>query len=320
MKELSNITFYLFFSSLFLIFILTFVYFFFIQDKKKTFSTFSNTFQIKIILNIALLSAFITAFLVVFYQFTPLLVFPWLRVAFEGLFVKIAGFVFGPIIGIASALITELAVLIFVSSYFHYKYLLVLISVGAFSGLVKVFLTAKVKPKQLLFLLLFAILFFFVLTMLFFGISFYNQNSELYNSAFAWDDFFINFQKQYLTSFSFQTISFYSILLLFLIMLVVWVCAVYCINWKSKNFLTKLISKKSLLNILPIAVLAIFSEYFVSVFISTSANQSLFGETAKDGFILFVVAITIAPFKMIINIFIIYRVWTLFHLYLNKKS
>lgn len=80
----------------------------------------------------------------------------------------------------------------------------------------------------------------------------------------------------------------------------------FLINNRRKR--PSFISLKTLRNVLPILVLAFFAEYFVSVFISTSANQSVFGESSQSGFILLTMALLIAPFKIAINTFIIYQV------------
>ncbi|AKU79275.1 ECF transporter S component [Spiroplasma turonicum] len=65
----------------------------------------------------------------------PITVFPPIRIAFEGVMVKITGFIFGPIIGVLVALITEVLVMIFVPSFIHPAFIIVVISFGFIAGI-----------------------------------------------------------------------------------------------------------------------------------------------------------------------------------------
>ncbi|ASP27803.1 hypothetical protein SCORR_v1c00280 [Spiroplasma corruscae] len=65
----------------------------------------------------------------------PITVFPPIRIAFEGVMVKITGFIFGPIIGVMVAIITEVLVMIFVPSFIHPAFIIVVISFGFIAGI-----------------------------------------------------------------------------------------------------------------------------------------------------------------------------------------
>ncbi|WP_339020952.1 hypothetical protein [Spiroplasma endosymbiont of Atherix ibis] len=70
----------------------------------------------------------------------PVTVFPPIRIAFEGVMVKITGFIFGPIIGVLVALITEVLVMIFVPSFIHPAFIIVIICYGFIAGIGSSFL------------------------------------------------------------------------------------------------------------------------------------------------------------------------------------
>ena len=168
MPNTSTIVSYFFYCSLAIIFLLMIVYFCYFRFAKQSFYSYSISLQIRSILGVSLLSAVSVAIVFTFSQFSSVMVIPSVRVAFEGILVKVAGFLFGPVVGIVSAIVTELAVLIFVPTYFYHKFLLILMSFGAFSGLVRVFLTSKAKTNGLLTLIYLGIALFFVLTLFFF--------------------------------------------------------------------------------------------------------------------------------------------------------
>lgn len=53
----------------------------------------------------------------------PITVLPPIRIAFEGLMIKITGYMFGPIIGIICAAVTDILVMLFVPSYIIVYYI-----------------------------------------------------------------------------------------------------------------------------------------------------------------------------------------------------
>ncbi len=83
---------------------------------------------------IALLTSVSVTVTVVVSKVFPITVFPPVRIAFEGIMVKIAGFIFGPIVGFMSGTLTDLICILFVPSYIHIAYLIVIASFGFLSG------------------------------------------------------------------------------------------------------------------------------------------------------------------------------------------
>jgi ECF transporter S component (folate family) len=104
-------------------------------------------FTTKNIAYITMFTAISVSITIVISLTIPITVFPPIRVAFEGIMVKITGFIFGPIVGIVVGLITELLVTIFVPSFIHPAYVLVTIAYGFVSGVGASFLRAG-KGKE----------------------------------------------------------------------------------------------------------------------------------------------------------------------------
>lgn len=309
-----DLTLYFFLISLGVLFLLGVGYQIVFWKKGVFFGRYSLHYQIKKIVIIALFSATSTSILFVCWQFLPLTVLPAARVAFEGVLVKIAGFLFGPFVGIISAITTELAVLIFMPTYFHYKYLLVLISFGFFAGLVKTIINWKRMIKWELFLAYLGLIIFFVISQLFFYLSL-SRNNAL--SLTNFESLITAFKNKYLVHFNFETGVFYGNLACFLLLFIL--ITIMAVVVPSKRYKLKFISKKTLRKVLPIFIFALFSEYLISVFIATNANQSVFGESTRGGFILFTSSILLAPFKIIINTIIIYNVWNACQFYISRK-
>lgn len=65
----------------------------------------------------------------------PITVFPPIRIAFEGIMIKITGMIFGPVIGLIVGLITELLTMLFIPSFIHPAYLFVAIGFGFWAGM-----------------------------------------------------------------------------------------------------------------------------------------------------------------------------------------
>ena len=107
-------------------------------------------FTTKNIAYITMLSAVsVTVTIVVSITF-PITVFPPIRIAFEGLMVKITGYIFGPIVGLMSGVITDALALLFVPSYIHIAYIIVIASFGFLSGCISSFNKAVGRHKFVL--------------------------------------------------------------------------------------------------------------------------------------------------------------------------
>ncbi|PPE06593.1 ECF transporter S component [Mesoplasma corruscae] len=65
----------------------------------------------------------------------PITVFPPIRVAFEGIMIKITGMIFGPIVGLIVGLVTELLTMLFIPSFIHPAYFFVAIGFGFWAGI-----------------------------------------------------------------------------------------------------------------------------------------------------------------------------------------
>ena len=301
----------LFWSTVSIIFLACLGLFFF-KTKKKSFSQLSVHYQIKNLLIISLLAAISVSVLFLFSKFSSVVVLPNFRTAFSGILVKISGFAFGPIIGIVSALITEFLLYLFIPTYFHYKFLLLLMSFGAFAGMVRYLLIFKIKKISLqIFLIYLFLTAFFLLTQFFFYI---NGNSTLSSI-----NLFKVLKTKYLLVFHFESFIFYSNLIAFSFLYLILNLIVFII-FNKKNYFKKIITKQTARKVLPIFFFAILSEYFISLPLGSYANQSVFGETSRSGFILFSSAIFFAPIKIIVNTFIIYNTWNALKKHFNRKT
>jgi len=92
-------------------------------------------FTTKNIAYITMFTAVSVSVTVVISLTVPITVFPPVRIAFEGVMVKITGFIFGPIVGVIVGLITEALVMIFVPSFVHPAYIIVIICYGYIAGI-----------------------------------------------------------------------------------------------------------------------------------------------------------------------------------------
>ncbi|WP_031542449.1 ECF transporter S component [Mesoplasma photuris] len=114
--------------------------------RKKNIPYNGLKFTTRNITYIAMMIAVSVAVTVVISVTLPITVFPPIRVAFEGIMIKITGMIFGPVVGIIVGLITEILAMIFVPSFIHIAYLLVAVGFGFWSGLAS--FTFKLKGKK----------------------------------------------------------------------------------------------------------------------------------------------------------------------------
>ncbi len=83
----------------------------------------------------------------VFNTFIPIIIIQSFRVAFAGIFIKVAGLVLGPIIGALTGLLTDIFLLILRPADYHPGYTLVLILFGLIAGLA-FFVREKLKERK----------------------------------------------------------------------------------------------------------------------------------------------------------------------------
>ena len=296
----SDLTDVFFYGALVALLIMGFGYFlYYIKAKRPLFRHLSIRVQINNIVTIALFSAIATVILIFFTKINNITLIPAIRVSFEGVLVKIAGFTFGPIVGLISAFATELAVVVFVPTYFHYKYLIVLMAFGFFAGLVRVFRQNSTNDRWAIFALYTGIISFALLTLLFFFLRLDYTGTDRFAEQMQ------RFYTNYFETFNFQTLLFWADILLFGALLVA-ISFLFFVERRTNAAFRFMIKYRSLL--ISILCLTIFAEYLISVFIATSANRTVFGEAQSSAQLLMMSALFLAPFKIIINTVIIFTV------------
>lgn len=247
----------------------------------------------KNITNITMLSAVSVTFTIIISITCPITVFPPVRIAFEGLMVKISGFIFGPIIGLMAGLITDGIVMLFVPSYIHISYIIVIASFGFISGCISSLNKIVGIHKWILFLFtnIFIILFGLFASL----ITWYSKmkNIELFSGLLVNKNILINL----------------IILGTSGTIIVVWIIMFICGHFAQKN--------KKYWNLMPIIMLTVINEYWVTTLISAWGDISFFTMTQNkniniDGYgVTMITRLIMAPVKIIFNSSIIYiTYWT----------
>ncbi len=213
----------------------------------------------------------------------PITVLPPIRIAFEGLMIKITGYMFGPIIGIICAAVTDILVMLFVPSYISVYYMFCIIFTGFLAGIAGIF---KVKLKDYPWVI-FALINFFII--FFAGGGMYIVISGK-QSSYSMSGIIVN--KYVLASIMggggiIGLLSIYSVLFYYLL--------------KKEIYRIK--------EILPIILLAVVAEYVTTVLIASYADMTLFDPNANDYGVTAIMRIVQAPLKIIINSIIIYVTW-----------
>ncbi|WP_338975655.1 hypothetical protein [Spiroplasma endosymbiont of Monopis laevigella] len=213
----------------------------------------------------------------------PITVLPPIRIAFEGLMIKITGYMFGPIIGIICSAVTDILVMLFVPSYISIYYMFCIIFTGFLAGIAGIF---KVKLKDYPWVI-FALINFFII--FFAGGGMYIVISGK-QSSYSMSGIIVN--KYVLASIMggggiIGLLSIYSVLFYYLL--------------KKEIYRIK--------EILPIILLAVVAEYVTTVLIASYADMTLFDPNAKDYGVTAIMRIVQAPLKIIINSIIIYVTW-----------
>ncbi|WP_342276244.1 hypothetical protein [Spiroplasma endosymbiont of Nebria brevicollis] len=213
----------------------------------------------------------------------PLTVLPPIRIAIEGLMIKITGYLFGPVIGIICAAVTDILVTLFVPSYISPVYMFCIVFTGFLAGIAGI-LNVKLKNYPWIIFILINI---FIL--LFAGGGAY---IVLCGDQSSYSVSGMNFNK-YATACiiggggAFALLSIYSVLFYYL--------------WKRQSERIK--------EILPIILLAVVAEYVITVLIASYADMTLFSSNVKEYGLTAMARIIMAPFKIIVNSIIIYITW-----------
>ena len=145
-----------------------------------------NSLSIQKIAYMAVFIAASVAVVLIFNTFVPLMIIQSFRVAFAGIFVKIAGLILGPIIGGLSGLLTDLFILILRPADYHPGYTLTLILFGTVAGLT-LFLREsirKLKNRNILFYITVILLILVAVASSFAFIDFAPDTLMLFNVSF----------------------------------------------------------------------------------------------------------------------------------------
>ncbi|AGR41733.1 hypothetical protein [Spiroplasma diminutum] len=239
-------------------------------------------FTTKNIAYITMFTAINVSITVVISLTVPITVFPPIRIAFEGVMVKITGFIFGPIIGVLVALITEILVMIFVPSFVHPAFIIVIICYGFIAGIGSSFLRLgkgyNWVPVLLinLFLIIFAAFMIFII------------------NAYPED------QKIQVLSFSVNKEIYKWIFLGSII-------ACLALFWSIYFALLIKGQRKTLHVLLPVILFATASEYLVTAVISAWGDAGFLGINSEGGYTaMFISRLVQAPLKIIFNSAILY--------------
>ncbi|QEH61229.1 hypothetical protein SCHIN_v1c00310 [Spiroplasma chinense] len=215
----------------------------------------------------------------------PITVFPPIRIAFEGVMVKITGFIFGPIVGVIVGLITELLVMIFVPSFIHPAFMITIVFYGFVAGIGSSFLRIGKGNNWIIMTVIntFLIGFAFVMTYIIDLASFETISVfgfEMSKQVFKW--VFIG-----------------SIIAC---VFVVWTLALVTLATGRK---------KALSTLLPIVLFATASEYLVTSIISAWGDYEFLGlsgnEVNTNGYIIMLMSRLVqAPLKILFNTAVLY--------------
>ncbi|MCL6428791.1 hypothetical protein LT335_00339 [Spiroplasma sp. JKS002669] len=215
----------------------------------------------------------------------PITVLPPVRLAIEGLMIKITGYLFGPIIGIISGTITDMLVMLFVPSYINPVYIFCIILTGFFAGIGGV---AKFKLKNhpwTMFILVNLLMLFFIG-----GGSYlvwqYPANNIPLSAGIV--------MNKYAVVAIIAGGGVFTLLVIYLVLF-------YYLITKKKERINE---------VLPIILLTILVEYVVTVLIASYADMSfLSSSSTKDYGLTMIARLVAAPIQIIFNVIIIYVTW-----------
>jgi len=213
----------------------------------------------------------------------PITVLPAFRIAIEGLMIKITGYLFGPVIGIICAWVTDMLVTISVPSYIHPVYMFCIVFTGFLAGLAGV-LKLKLKDYSWIILLLI----------------------HLFLLFFAGGGAYLAWSGRIVTNIMGIKISRYIAVAIFAGGGIITLLAIYgtmFVYWKKNEM-------QRIKEILPIILLAVIFEYVASVLLAAYGDTNMFSsKTVKDYTDLAMARTIMTPFKIIINSVIIYTTW-----------
>ncbi|WP_338983565.1 hypothetical protein [Spiroplasma endosymbiont of Othius punctulatus] len=249
-------------------------------------------FSTKNITGMTMLIAVSVSVTIVICMTVPIAVLPPIRIAIEGILVKMSGFIFGPVIGLIIGGITELLVMIFVPSYIHPAYIILMLAYGFFGGVASSFMRASKGNYWISFGIINVFLLMFAGVILFI----YGGEAPLGLDANGLP-IPIEILKWQLEAKYFAII--------FAIMIVsvavgTWIL-VLTLHFKKKS--------KTLNVLVPILLLTISSEFVITILISPWGEANLFG-VGDTGYSAMVVGRLVqAPFKIAFNTVVLYTTY-----------
>lgn len=215
----------------------------------------------------------------------PITVLPPVRLAIEGLMVKISGYMFGPVIGIISATITDILVMLFVPSYINPIYIFCIVLTGFIAGLAGVLKFKLRNHPWVIFLLINIFLLLFAGGGAYFALQYSDLNIPL-SAGLVMNKYAVA-----------GIVAGGGILTLLVIYVVLF------FYWKNNEL-------RKIYDILPIILLAVVAEYIVTVLIASYADMNFISpSSSKDYGLTMIPRIVMAPLKIIINSTIIYITW-----------
>lgn len=269
------------FSILMIIYILVNIFLRWVRKEKFQGSRFTtkNIAYITMLTSVSVVATIIVSVTI------PITVLPPVRLAIEGLMIKISGYLFGPVIGIISATITDILVLLFVPSYINPVYIFCIILTGFIAGIGGV---VKSKLKNYPWVIFILINFFILL--------FAGGGSYL-----IWQ-----YPTDYIPLSAGVLMHKYAVVAVvagggvFTLLIIYLVLLYYLVSNK----------KERINEILPIILLSVVIEYVVTVLIASYADMSFLSpSSSKDYGLTMIARIVMAPIKIIFNVIIIYITW-----------
>lgn len=215
----------------------------------------------------------------------PITVLPPVRLAIEGLMIKITGYLFGPIIGIISGTITDLLVMLFVPSYINPVYIFCIILTGFIAGISGVTKSKLKEHPWIMFILVNILMLFFCGGGSYLIWQYPAKNIPLSAGIVM---------NKYAVVGIVAGGGVFTLLVIYLVL-----------------FYYLITNKKERINeILPVILLSILVEYIVTVLIASYADMSFISSsTTKDYGLTAIARIVVAPVQIILNVVVIYITW-----------
>ena len=246
----------------------------------------------------AIFSAASAAIIIILIVYTPIGALPTIRIAFEGILVKLSGYLFGVVVGFLCGNITEILILLLRPTFVHFGYYLGIVLYGVFGGIIKnIYGDKKNLNRNLTILVILS-------TIIFLSFSTY---FIIARNGFAISLGTSSFIDRYL-SFDLKTSLIFLYTLQAFIFLIPFAFYFSLIYWFPKHF--NLYRK-----IMPIYYLSILTGYFVSVPLISLGDSVSYGVSYETA-ILF--SIFFIPYNIIANMIIIYLVWKIIHKVIDK--